>query len=146
MNPTKCLSCDKQVSRLQKILLSLATRVAWIVLQRAEETFPAVRESIASVSCLCAQKRILLSYVSCLGQSKYCTVFAVLVRDNRLGHLIIHSFFIPDFTVGIAIALLQPVLTLTALTMALPRQFSDCNWRTVKLSTPFLFEGQLITS
>jgi hypothetical protein len=30
----------KQVSRLEKILHSLATRVARIVLQRAEETFP----------------------------------------------------------------------------------------------------------
>jgi hypothetical protein len=37
----------------------------------------------------------------------YCTVLAVLVRDNRLGHLIVHTFFIPDFTVGIAIALLR---------------------------------------
>jgi hypothetical protein len=36
--------CDKQVSRLLKILHSLATRMLRIVLQRAEETFPAVKE------------------------------------------------------------------------------------------------------
>jgi hypothetical protein len=59
------------------------------------------------------------------------------------------SFTLPLFPtsmVGITIALSQPVLTLTALTMALPCQFSDCHWRTVELSTPFLFGGQLITS
>jgi hypothetical protein len=43
--------------------------------------------------------------VSCYSRT-YCTVLAVLVRDNRLGHLIIHTFY-PDFTVGTTIALLQ---------------------------------------
>jgi hypothetical protein len=60
MNPTKYLSCDKQVSRLEKILHSLATRVARIVLQRVEETFPAVRERMVSV-CGCVHRTILLS-------------------------------------------------------------------------------------
>jgi hypothetical protein len=61
---------DKQVSGLQKILHSLAARVPRILLQRAEETFPAVRGSIVSVLCLCAQARILLSYVSSIGQRR----------------------------------------------------------------------------
>jgi hypothetical protein len=64
VNPTKYLSCDKQVSMLQKILHSLATRVARIVLQRAEETFAAVREIIVSVSCLCAQKNYIICQLS----------------------------------------------------------------------------------
>jgi hypothetical protein len=68
MDPTEYLSWDKQVWRLQKILHSLATRVPRIVLQRAEEIFSAVRGSIVSVSCLCAQTIILLLYVSSLGQ------------------------------------------------------------------------------
>jgi hypothetical protein len=37
---------------------------------------------------------------------KYCTVMAVLVRDNRLSHLIAHTFYSPT-TVGVTIALLQ---------------------------------------
>jgi hypothetical protein len=67
----------------------------------------------------------------------YCTVLAVLVRDNRLGHLIVHTFFIPDHTVGITIALLQPVLTLTALTMALPCRFSDCKLKNCRTLDSF---------
>ncbi|XP_023715176.1 gastrula zinc finger protein XlCGF57.1 isoform X6 [Cryptotermes secundus] len=38
---------DKQVPRLQKFLHSLATRLPRIVLQRAEETYPAVKESMS---------------------------------------------------------------------------------------------------
>jgi hypothetical protein len=55
------IMCDDQVSWLRKILQSLANRVPKIVLQRAEDIFPAVRESMVSVLCLCAQKRVLLS-------------------------------------------------------------------------------------
>jgi hypothetical protein len=60
---------------------------------------------------------------------KYCTVLAVLVGDNRLSHAIVHTFFTPDFTVGITIALLQ---------------LKNC--RTDCLSTYFLFGGQVLTS
>jgi 16S rRNA G527 N7-methylase RsmG len=56
MNPTKYLSCGKQVSRLEKILHSLATRVARIVLQRAEETFPSVRERVVFRACVHRQE------------------------------------------------------------------------------------------
>jgi hypothetical protein len=59
----------------------------------------------------------------------YCTVLAVLVEHNRLSHAIVHTFFIPDFIVGITIVLLQLK-----------------NYRTDCLSTSFLFGGQLITS
>jgi hypothetical protein len=56
----------------------------------------------------------------------YCTVLAVLVEDNRLSHAIVHTSFIPDFN---------------------GRSYnrSITNSRTVELSTPSLFEGQLIT-
>jgi hypothetical protein len=55
-----------------------------------------------------------------------------LLRDYRLSHAIFHTFFIPDHTVGIAIALLQPALTLTVSTTVLPvdsliqRRFPHC--------------------
>jgi hypothetical protein len=47
-------------------------------------------------------------------------VLAVLVEGLQTQPLNRSHFLFPDFTVGIAIALSQPVLTLTALTMALP--------------------------
>jgi hypothetical protein len=47
-------------------------------------------------------------------------VLAVLVRVYRLSHAIVHTFSVPDHTVGIAIALLQPALTLTVSTIVLP--------------------------
>jgi hypothetical protein len=56
------------VSRLRKILHSLARGMPRNLLQRAEEIFPAVRERMVSVLCLCAQTRILFSCVSCFGQ------------------------------------------------------------------------------
>jgi hypothetical protein len=46
--------CEEQVVGLQSILRSLAIRVPKIILQRAEEVFPAVRESMVSVLCVCA--------------------------------------------------------------------------------------------
>jgi hypothetical protein len=36
----------------------------------------------------------------------YCTVLAVLVRNNRLSHLIDHTFYSPT-TIGVTIAQLQ---------------------------------------
>jgi hypothetical protein len=42
------MMCEEQDVGLQSILLSLATRVPRIMLQRAEEMFPAVRESMVS--------------------------------------------------------------------------------------------------
>jgi hypothetical protein len=50
--------CDERVEDLQRILQSLARRVPRIILQRAEEMFPALRESLATVLCMCAQKRM----------------------------------------------------------------------------------------
>jgi hypothetical protein len=56
--------CEERVVGLQSVLRSLATRVPRIMLQRAEEMFPALRETMVSVLCMCAQKRILLSVSS----------------------------------------------------------------------------------
>jgi hypothetical protein len=39
-------------------------------------------------------------------EDRYCTVLAVLVRDNRLSHLNVHTFYSPT-TVGVTVALLQ---------------------------------------
>jgi hypothetical protein len=47
--------CDEQ------ILQSLATRVPKIILQRVEEIFPPLKESLVSVLCLCDQKIFLSS-------------------------------------------------------------------------------------
>jgi hypothetical protein len=44
--------CEEGVVCLQSILRFLATRVPRIILQRAEEIFPAVRESMASGLCM----------------------------------------------------------------------------------------------
>jgi hypothetical protein len=43
--------CEEQVVGLQSVLRSLATKVPRIILKRAEEVFPAVRESMVSVLC-----------------------------------------------------------------------------------------------
>jgi hypothetical protein len=50
MNPTKCHVINK--FKGDNIFCILLQRAARIVLQRAEETFPSVRESMVSVSCL----------------------------------------------------------------------------------------------
>jgi hypothetical protein len=52
--------CEEETEGLQTILRSLAARVPRIMLHRAEEMFPAVRESMVSVLCLCAQKKRIL--------------------------------------------------------------------------------------
>jgi hypothetical protein len=48
------MACEERVVGLQSILRSLATRVPRIILERAEEMFPAVRESMVSVLCVFA--------------------------------------------------------------------------------------------
>jgi hypothetical protein len=53
--------CEGRAVVFQSILQSLATRVPKIILQRAEEMFPALRENMVSVLCSCGQKRIFLS-------------------------------------------------------------------------------------
>jgi hypothetical protein len=52
------MMCEERAVVFQSILRSLATRVARIILERAEEMFPAVRENIGSVLCKCGQKKI----------------------------------------------------------------------------------------
>jgi hypothetical protein len=55
------------------------------------------------------------------GNSVYnvpCWRYLLRITDSATQSFTLSLF--PDFTVGITIALLQPVLTLTALTMALP--------------------------
>jgi hypothetical protein len=55
--------CDDQVSSLQKILQSFGTKVPKIVVQRAEEIFPSLKEMMVSL-LFCPQKIILQS--SCM--------------------------------------------------------------------------------
>lgn len=59
--------CDKQVSGLQKILHSSVTRVPRIMVRRAEEIFPSVRESMVSV-CACVHRE---EFYYCLRQSVF---------------------------------------------------------------------------
>jgi hypothetical protein len=51
--------CDDRISRLQKIPQSLAARVPKIILQRVDEICPALKESMVSVLCMCAEKMML---------------------------------------------------------------------------------------
>jgi hypothetical protein len=44
---------DEHLVRLRKISHSLATRVPKIILQRVEEVYPAVKESLVSVVYFC---------------------------------------------------------------------------------------------
>jgi hypothetical protein len=53
--------CEEKVLGLKRILRSLAARVPRIAPQRDEEMFPALKESMVSALCMCAQKRISLS-------------------------------------------------------------------------------------
>jgi hypothetical protein len=48
--------CDDQVSSLKKTLQSVAAGVPKIVVQRAEEIFPALKEIMVTVLCFCPQK------------------------------------------------------------------------------------------
>jgi hypothetical protein len=49
---------EERLGRLQRILHSLATRVPRVLLQRVEEMFPSLRETMVSVLCLFAQDRV----------------------------------------------------------------------------------------
>jgi hypothetical protein len=44
--------CDKEVLNLPEILQSLATRRSKILLRRAEEIFPALKQSMVSDLCV----------------------------------------------------------------------------------------------
>jgi hypothetical protein len=44
------MMCDEQVSNLQMIHQSLAIKVPRFILQRAEEMFPSVNETLVSVN------------------------------------------------------------------------------------------------
>lgn len=61
-NPQNIM-CNKQVSGLQKILHSPVTGVPRIMLRRAEEIFPSVRESMVSV-VVCIEKNSVISQFS----------------------------------------------------------------------------------
>jgi hypothetical protein len=69
------MSCDKQVSELEKH--SLATRVPRIVLQRAEETFPAVRESIMGVFVFRQEFYCHLSFMLATDTKRFVTLFSL---------------------------------------------------------------------
>ena len=53
---------DAHIVSLQSSIQSLPTRLPIILLERVEEQFPAVREITVSAMCLCAYRRIVLSY------------------------------------------------------------------------------------
>jgi hypothetical protein len=44
--------CDMEIYKLREILQSLETRIPKIMLWRAEEVFPALKESLVSVLCI----------------------------------------------------------------------------------------------
>jgi hypothetical protein len=50
--------CDDQVSVIEKTVQSDSARVPKIVVQRVEDIFPAVKESMVSVLCLHPQDDI----------------------------------------------------------------------------------------
>jgi hypothetical protein len=52
--------CDERVLDFQKIMQSLSTRVPKIIVQKAEEIFPSLKEGLVSILCLCVKKQILL--------------------------------------------------------------------------------------
>jgi hypothetical protein len=52
--------CDKEPLNLQKMLHSLATRVPAIIVKRAEEMYPSLKESLVSFLCLCAEERVFI--------------------------------------------------------------------------------------
>jgi hypothetical protein len=54
--------CDDKVSSLQKTVQSVATKVPKIVIQRAEEIFPALKEIMVSLMRFRPQKIILRSF------------------------------------------------------------------------------------
>jgi hypothetical protein len=58
------MSCDKQVSRLHKVQHSLVTRVPRILLQRAEEIFPSVKESMVFCSFVHRKEFIVICQFS----------------------------------------------------------------------------------
>jgi hypothetical protein len=65
-----------------------------ILLQRAEETFPAVRESMVSVLCLCVQKIMLLSSVNSHTLRNYTLygklVLVFIIHLRSLLYMILH--------------------------------------------------------
>jgi hypothetical protein len=65
---------DKEVRMLQKILQCLATRVPRIVLQTAEELFPAVKET--GVFCACLHRQEFYCHMSVLldKETKYVLI------------------------------------------------------------------------
>jgi hypothetical protein len=48
--------CDKDSSGLQNILQSVPRREPKIILERAEYVFPALKNSLVSVFCVCAHR------------------------------------------------------------------------------------------
>ena len=63
---------------LQTILHSLETRVPKIIIQRVEELYPAVMQSM--VSCLCAENNCILLFSGYLYgyKTKFCVKFVLI--------------------------------------------------------------------
>jgi hypothetical protein len=51
--------CDEQHLNVQKIQQSVAMKEPKIIVQRSEEIFPSLKESLVSDVCLCAQKQMI---------------------------------------------------------------------------------------
>jgi hypothetical protein len=73
-----------------------------------------------------------------------CWCYLLGITDSAMQSFTLSLF--PTSMVGITIALPQPVLTLTALTMALPCRFSDCKLKNCRTLAAFPLWSQLITS
>jgi hypothetical protein len=62
--------CDERVLNLQSILQSLAARVPKIMVQRVEEIYPSLKESLVSGVCLCAQTNVTNLFTGFMWQKK----------------------------------------------------------------------------
>ena len=64
---------DEHSVSSQSSMQCLPTWLPIIILQRAKEQFPAVREVMVGAVCLCADRRIVLSVLGiCMAQRKEC--------------------------------------------------------------------------
>jgi hypothetical protein len=69
--------CDKQVVKLHENVQSLQTRMPTVLVQRAEELFPALKKNMVSVLCMI---RIVSSYCLMIAAAGVFTI--VMPRQN----------------------------------------------------------------
>ena len=71
--------CDKEVVQLPEILQSLTTGMPKVLVQRAEEIFPALKKNMVSVFCMIG----IVS--SCSLMIAVAGVFDIVVNETELG-------------------------------------------------------------